>query len=186
MVKALCLDGTCFFESGDVTGRPGDGIADKGFTRTGCGLQSRSQIHRLADNRVFLVCRASRRAGHNFACGDADMGSQFFVVAGFDDIDRLVDLKCRAHGARGIVGMGNRSAEQCHDVVADVFVDMSAMDTNGIIGCVKKQIQQTMDLFGVQRPGQPGKTRQVGEQNGDLTPLAGRQPGRGRLRGVEW
>jgi hypothetical protein len=86
--------------------------------------------------------------------------------------------KCGLGGAQGIIVMGNGGAEECHDTVADILVDVAAVSGDDAAEAFEASIHQVANLFGRQVFGQRSKAAQVGKENGDVAQVAGFRAGR--------
>ncbi len=89
---------------------------------------------------------------------------------------RLLHAQAGAHGALGVVLVGDRRAEEGEDGVADDLVDPAA--EVGDVGGepLEAAVDQVLDLLGVACLGEVGEPDEVGEQDGDDAALVG--PGR--------
>ena len=59
--------------------------------------------------------------------------------------------------------MGERRAEDRHDVVADMFVDRAAETLHDGVDDLEKPLEQSMDLFRIEPRGKTGVADEIAE-----------------------
>jgi hypothetical protein len=83
-----------------------------------------SEIGRFPDDRLFLSQRVTAIfADDNETGRNPDAHPDQHVVFGVGRPDGANDAQCCPHGSFGIVFVGTRIPEQCHNAVADVVGD---------------------------------------------------------------
>ncbi len=152
--------------AGEALGR----LADGDRSGLGRGLKAGRDVHGVADHGVAVA----HLAGEHLARVDADPEGE--IDAG----DLLVDLvhgalhgKAGADGALGVVLVGDRRAEDRHDVVADELVDGPAEAGHLLAKPLEGTVHHRLEGLGVHPLGDGGVTRQVGENDGGLATLLG-------------
>ena len=83
-----------------------------------------------------------------------------------------MDIDRRPCGAQRIVVVGSRGSKQRHDCVADMLVDRAAVANDDAVHQRREARHQLMNLFGVQRTREGREPGEIGEEYGDLAPLA--------------
>ena len=83
-----------------------------------------------------------------------------------------MDLESRAHGARRVVSVGHRRAEQRHDRIADVLVHPAAESFDHLIHGVEEAAHQAVQLLCVDLAAERGEAHQIGEKDRHLAPFA--------------
>ena len=86
---------------------------------------------------------------------------------------RVLHAQRAADGALGVVLVRDRGAEDGHDVVADVLVDLAPEALDLLAQAPQRAVDETLDRLGVHALGHGGVARQVGEQHRDLAALLG-------------
>ncbi len=145
-------------------------LADRDRARSGGGLKAGRDVDRVADHRVAVA----DLPGQDLARVDSDPEREV------DTGDLLVDLVHRAlhreagaHRALGVVLVGDRRAEDGHDVVADELVDGAAEAGDLVAEAPERAIDHRLERLGVHPLGDGGVAGEVGEEHGRLAPLLG-------------
>jgi hypothetical protein len=143
---------------------------------TGDLLQSRRQIGRVA-HRGVIHPQIVADPAHDHGPGvqtDAHLQSEATLLLQLARQlrDGILDAESGVHGALGAILVRDRRAEQRHDAVAAVLVDgaLEAMHL-GRDG-LKAAIDDPVHFFGIHPLRERGEAGDVGEQDGDLPPLA--------------
>ena len=118
---------------------------------------------------------AREQSSDHLAGVDADAQRHLRAVAPLQVVvelrDRQLHREGRADGALGIVLVRHRRPEDRHDGVADVLVDRPAVALDLARQRAKERGQDSTQVFGVEPFPERGRARQVGEQDGDQTPV---------------
>ncbi len=145
-----------------------------------CGaLEPRGHVHRVADHRVRLAHRAREHLAGVHA--HAQLEVHALGQPGVDLRHRVLHPEARPDGALRVVLVGNGSAEESHDVVADVLVDRSAIALDLTSEPQQRSVYLRLHLLGVHALGEGGVAGQIREQHGHLAAFVER--GRGRCHG---
>ena len=78
--------------------------------------------------------------------------------------------------------MGERRAEDRHDIVAHVFINEAAIALDDGVHRLEVAVEQRMGLLGAELARKIGVAGDVGKQNGDLAAFAGHGGEHGRFR----
>ena len=151
-----------------------DAVRDQRLAGRRGAHQACRQIDGIAEHRVVLPLGATERPRDDLAVCDPDMGLQRSPGALTQLDKRVMDVERGACGAPGIVVMGTRRAEQRHHRIADMLVDRAAIADDDAVDELGVACHKLVQLFRVERLGQSGETREIGEKNGDLPPVARR------------
>ncbi len=116
----------------------------------------------LADNDRAGMHTDAHAQGHAVLCGDR--GVQ--LVHGIDD------RQPGAHGPFGVVLMRLRDAEEAHQTVAQVLVDMAAKSFDCIRGGALICGRDLAPILGIEAGCNLGRADEVAEQYGELAALA--------------
>ena len=81
-------------------------------------------------------------------------------------------LHCSSHCAQRIIIVSNGSAEDSHDVVANVLVDSAAMGRDDRIDHLEVAIEERMNCLGAKRAREAGEAYKVSKQDSNLPALA--------------
>ena len=88
-----------------------DRLGDQGLAGLGQAVEARGQVHRVAQDRVFLALRAAQAAGHHLTAGDAHMDPQLAAELGAQRLHGAVDVEGGADRAQRVVAVGDWRAE---------------------------------------------------------------------------
>ncbi len=166
-------------------GERGGRVADQDSTRLGQCLQPRGHVDDVAHRGVL------GRSGHvpddDFAGVDTDTQLQRAIeigLLGHEAGKRLVHLHRCTNGPVGIVLVGDRSAEEGENPVAEHLVDATA--ERGDVGDqpLEAGIDQAFHTLGIEMLGQRGVADQVGEDDGDDSTFLGNR--RRNLVSARW
>jgi hypothetical protein len=75
-------------------------------------------------------------------------------------------------GALGVVLVGDRSAEECHDAITGVLVDGPLVSVNAAGEDPEQAIEQAMPFLGIDALRELHRAHHVGEEHGDKLALA--------------
>ena len=146
-------------------------LADGHAARAGGALQPGGDVHRVADDGVVLP----DRAGQHLAGVDAHAQVELDALG-----EVLVHLahgglhaEAGAHRALLVVLVGDRRAEDRHDVVADVLVHGAAIARDLLAETHQHAVDQRLDGLRVHALRDRRVAGQVGEQDRDLAALLG-------------
>ena len=92
-----------------------------------------------------------------------------------------MDIERCPRSAQRIVVMGPRGSKQRHDGVADMLVDRAAIADDDAVHQRREARHKLMNLFRVQRTRKGREPGEIGEEYGDLAPLAWRRGDRLRV-----
>ena len=152
-------------------GRASRVLADQDGLRRGHRLEARRGVHEVAGDEA-LVGRAD---GHGGLAGqhpgpEAQVGAD----VGAERPDRPDEIEGGADGPLGVVLVGHGRAPDGHHGVADELLDRATVAADDLAGRVEVARQDLAHGLGVAALGQPGEVDEVGEQDGDDTPLGRR------------
>ena len=128
------------------------------------------------------VASARAGAGDGLARVDADphgkLDAAFAAQLSAKNSRLIAHLRCRSHGAQGVVLVRDRDPEDSHDRVADVVLDRPAMTLDGDAHAGKPALHCPPQRLGVHLLSKRSRSHDVREHDGDdLAPLArGRRP----------
>jgi hypothetical protein len=179
-----------------VGGRPHEHLAGLGG-----GLQPRRHVHGVAHRRVLAA--RPQGADEHLAAVDADAHAHGHADLGAVHRQRRLHLEGGAHGSLGVVLMGDRGAEQRHDLVAHDLVDPPTVVPDVGDEPLEPAVDEVLQLLRVGPFGKGREPDEVGEHDGDdaallgageegvaargaeARPLRNRGPARGALHGVQ-
>ena len=159
-------------------------LADQDRAGCGGGLEASGDVHGVADDGVLDHPADLARSGNDLAGLDADPQAQREAVRPLqllvEPFEGALHRQRRAQGTGRIVLVGDRRAEQDHDGVADQFID-GPLEADRLGGELTEAVGgDVADVLRVKPLGEGGEADEIGEEDGDLTPLLGR---RGRSNG---
>ena len=96
-------------------------------------------------------------------------------VAACELADDVPHHERSAHGALGVVAVGDGRAEDSHDRVADELLDDASERLDLAADAVVVRREHRADLFGIEPLGPGGEADQVDEDDGDDPPLVPRR-----------
>src|SRR5262249_14595892 len=99
---------------------------------------------------------------------------------------RLVDLERGPGGTQGIIVMRDGRAEERHHGIADMLVDGAAEIRDDAVDEPRVAGDEVPQLLGIETLRQRGEAREIGEEDGDLAPLAAGLERRGGRGGGTW
>ena len=130
LLLALDLDRCGRVGLEEIRDLPPGGRAHDHFPGLGQAAQAGRRVHSVAGQRVVAGARVA-------AARDDEPGVDAGVHGqrpgdrrserGDERVDRAMQLERRAHGAAGVVAMGERNAKQGHHLVADELIDGAAV-----------------------------------------------------------
>jgi hypothetical protein len=168
----LNADRTEFAKFKERLGRFVHGAADENRAGLGDALQARRDIHRIAERGVLHSQIGADAADDDRAGMQPDSHAQRNAQArfeiGVDALERGLHPERGAHRACRIVLVRNRRAEECHDPVAQHFVNRSFVFVDFAGECFERAVNEIVNLFGIEFFGDGGKAADVGEENGDV------------------
>ena len=129
-------------------------------------LQSRGQVHRLAD-RALLA-----RRDHHQPRGDADAHREPARVGHVQRGERGDDVERGQHGALGLGLVRHRVAEERDDAVAEALEHEAFVARDAGRARVFVAPQHALQHLGVEACGEFGEANHVAEQHRQLAPLA--------------
>jgi hypothetical protein len=147
-------------------------LAHRHASRPRGALKPRGHVHRVAGHRVGLAHRARQHLARVHAHAQLEVDA--WRQPGVDLLHRVLHPESGPDGALGVVLVGHGSAEQRHDVVADVLVDGAAVALDLVAQPQQRAVHLRLHLLGVQALGECGVSGQVREQHGHLAPFLGR------------
>ncbi len=100
--------------------------------------------------------------------GEVDAGDPLV-----DLVHRALHREAGADGALGVVLVGDRRAEDGHDVVADELVDGPSEAGHLLAEAPQGAVDHRLERLGVHPLGDGGVAGEVGEEDGCLAPLLG-------------
>jgi hypothetical protein len=157
---------------------------DQHCSRLGQRLHARSDIGRVAEN-------LAGRIDHDRARFDADPSDEFrsarSPTSALQLGQRALDRESRTNGALGVVLLGDRVTEHCHDPVSEFLGDMPTHLRNGRGRRVEVAADEIAPVLGVERGGEAGRADEIAEQDREMAALGALLPRRFlglRLRGL--
>ena len=161
-MRALLLDNE---EPGDLTL---DTSRDQDRSWLSSSLDARRHVRRFAEHLAVGVY-------HDRAALDADAGGKLgrarSGVPCVEVGERALDCERRAHGALGIVLLGLRIAEQCHQSVAELFQHMAAQPAHRRRSFVEIGVDEVAPVLRVQLRGEARRADKIAEHDCDRTAL---------------
>ncbi|WFU41342.1 hypothetical protein QA640_02055 [Bradyrhizobium sp. CB82] len=155
-----------------VLQRTMDGGRQQHFAASGVICQTRGQVHAFAGDGVGLVTRAPHLTRQDLTACDSYMHANVAAEPLSEHRDRVADSQCREDRSLGIIAMSYRSAEHGHDAVTDVLVDGAAVLNDRSIGNFEECGENALDILSIKQLAQPGISREIRKQHGNLPPLA--------------
>ena len=157
-------------------------LVDEDLTRAGRRLQSRRDVHRVADDGVVHAPLGADVAGDDLAGRDADAEVQPHPRQRRDlEAHHLVlHGERRPDGPLGIVGVDHRRTEAGDHAVAEEVGDGAPVELDRVAHDRQVAVEQVQRRLGWVLGGERGVAAHVGEQRRDLPPIAA-QRDRGRI-----
>ena len=150
-------------------------IADGECVRAGFRLNARRDVRRLAQCELFAAHARADIADHDETGMNADADVRSFP-AGTNALDPLQQVESRMHGARGIVFVRHWISEVRQHAVTQVLRDVTLVVTDDLGACRLILRVELAQFFGVEAFGQRRGADNVGEEDGEMTPLCVRCP----------
>ena len=160
--------------------QPPCGVRNHNGARLGERLQSRRQIWRFADDRLFLRrTLADEIADHDNACGDADADLQSRPRPRVELREGGGDVEAGPDRAFGVFLMGARKAEIRQHAVAHEFGDEAVIARDRARTGILIGANDLAHVLGIEPGRECGGAYEVAEHDRELAPL-----GRVRRRGA--
>src|SRR6266567_3257331 len=173
--KSLGLYGILFLGQNGIFDERIGFMAHENATQIGMRLQSRRQIHLVANDGVIHPVLAAEVADSAIAGVDTDPQLERLFQAGIAPLELKLahsSLHCDGHvdAIDGVLldTLRLRIAEECQDRVADVLVDGSTMIESDLRHLGEVVVEQTGQLLGFKIIGRSGEIRDVREEHGQL------------------
>ena len=149
---------------------------DEHGTGVGHLLHPRREVGRLADSGVIHVEVAADRAHDDLAGVEADAEPERHAARALDLLrpaaERLLHAERRVAGARRVVLVRERRAEERHDPVAHDLVDGALVAVHRLHHPLEHAVEQLARLLRVAVGEQLHRALEVGEEDGHLLALA--------------
>jgi hypothetical protein len=161
----------------EITGdQPGRGLAHVDASRIGELLEPRGEAHGLPLRRVVHPQIVADLADHDLARMDADSRCERQTVAALHVLGVTAELapqiERRVTGARCMILVSDRRAEQRHDAVTGVLVDGSLEAVDAVGEQPEEAVEDRMPLFRVEPGSQVHRLLHVREEHRHLLALA--------------
>jgi hypothetical protein len=140
------------------------GLAHEDLARLRGRLQPLRRVHHVAHGRV--VAAGPQPADQHLAGVQPDPEPNVEAQVRPGRRHRAVQLQRGAHGALGIVLVGDRGAEQGEDGIADDLVDPAAEGLDVRDQTLEAPVDQPFHLFGITSLGHRREAHEIGEQDG--------------------
>jgi hypothetical protein len=108
---------------------------------------SMNKFHCVSGHGVFAMRVAPGPTCHDLASSDSHMRSQGSSRIGGERRHRALDCERREDRSFRIVAVSNRSAEDRHDAIADMLVDMATVILDDAIDLGEESAEKTVNLF---------------------------------------
>ena len=142
--------------------------------RPGRGLEPGGNVHRVADHRVSVADRACHDLAGVHPDAEREVHLERAGEALVDLAHRLLHTERRAHGALGVVLVGDRGAEDRHHVVADVLVDGAAVTVHLLTEPAQRPVDEALHGLRIHALRDRRVARQVRKHDRHLTALLGK------------
>jgi hypothetical protein len=147
------------------------GVADEDLAGVGRLLETGGDVDRVPrDERLPGRRIAGDHLAHVDAAAQGDADPQLLLEPVVQAVDRLVELGDRAHGAKRVVLVHRRDAEDGHDGVADELLDGAAVPLQRLAGGLEVPGHHAAKRLRVELAAEPGGLGDVGEDNRDDLP----------------
>jgi hypothetical protein len=150
-----------------VDGRPIGGLIDQNAVDRRSTLKSSRSVDDVARSHSLSLERARAERHQGFARRDRDANSKVLPLLARPVPDR----QRGADSPLWIVLVGDRGAEQCHDRIADEFLDRPAVPFELAAKMAMVWRKECPNVLRVHSLGSAGESDEVRKEHGDDLPL---------------